>query len=305
MNAYERIVNAFQAKGLAVTHRGDGCASAQAPGHSPADRSVSIRAIDGSVLVYCHAGEQIDDVLSALGLTRRDLFDHPSGATYRYPDGRIVRRTPDKTFRQSGNTKGTALFHADRIGDADTVLVVEGEKDVLAVESVGGVAVSPPQGASTRPERFNWTPLRAKRAVVVADRDAMGHDHARRVAAVLEPIAASVVVAEAAAGKDASDHVAAGRSLDDLVPLNGAAEVEQLGNDFWSQRKILQHIHQAAQARMVGPYAALAYAIRCSKSANAVASSARCTPGGRWLNTRNPRRWSGRWSPIPARSKLL
>ena len=76
-----------------------------------------------------------------------DLFDDRNGATYRYPDGRRVHRKLDKTFPQSGNTKGNALFHADRIGDAETVYVVEGEKDVLAIESAGGAAVCSAMGA--------------------------------------------------------------------------------------------------------------------------------------------------------------
>jgi hypothetical protein len=148
--AFDRICAAFQNSGLTVTHRGDGQASAQAPGHSPADRSVSIKSVDGMALMYCHAGEDIGDVLAAVGLTKRDLFDNGRDLHHQYPDGRIVRRayttTGKKAFSQRGNTASAALYHSDRIGNADTIYIVEGEKDVHAVESVGGTAVRPGGG---------------------------------------------------------------------------------------------------------------------------------------------------------------
>ena len=103
-------------------HRGDGQASAQAPGHSPADRSVSIKSVDGMVLMHCHAGEDKHDVLAAVGLQMRDLFDNRRDLRHEYSDGRIVVRsytTPGKkAFTQRGNKTGTALYHADRIGAA-------------------------------------------------------------------------------------------------------------------------------------------------------------------------------------------
>ena len=82
-------------------------------------------------------------------------------AKYPYPDGRVVYRKPDKSFPQSGNTKGKdrALFHADRIGDAQLVFVVEGEEDVYAIEAVGGVAVSSAMGAG-KAHLADWEPLR-------------------------------------------------------------------------------------------------------------------------------------------------
>jgi len=219
MTAFDRVVAAFTAAGLAVDRRGDR-ASAQAPGHSPVDRSVSITAIDGRVLIYSHAGERTQDLLAAVGLRMADLFDDPAGARYDYPDGRTVWRTPDKRFRQGGNTRGRALFHADRIGDAPVVYIVEGEQDVLAVESAGGTAVSPAMGAG-KARLFDWTPLRGRDAVIVADKDGPGRKHAAQVAALLDGIAKSVRIVAAAAGKDAADHIAAGHSLDEFVPLEG------------------------------------------------------------------------------------
>lgn len=215
--AFNRVLSAFRDNGLTVIEKGDR-ADAQAPGHSGADRSVSIKSIEGRVLMYCHAGEQLDDVLAAVGLHKRDLFDNPRGTTYSYPDGRRVVRSPDKKFWQRGNTKGRSLFRADRIGDADTVFCVEGEQDVLAVESVGGAAVSSAQGAE-KAYLFDWEPLRGKTVVVVRDKDEPGRKHAVQVVGLLDGIAASVRTVEPAVGKDAADHIAAGKSLDEFVEI--------------------------------------------------------------------------------------
>lgn len=216
--AFDRVVSAFRDNGLTVVERGGDRAEAQAPGHSGADRSVSLRSIEGRVLMYCHAGEQLDDVLAELGLQTRDLFDSPKGSTYRYPDGRQVHRSPDKRFRQSGNTKGRTLFRADRVTEAATVFVVEGEQDVHAVESAGGVAVCSAQGAG-KAHLADWEPLRGKKVVVVRDRDEPGHKHAAQVAELLSGVAESVRIVEAKTGKDAADHLTAGHTLDEFVEL--------------------------------------------------------------------------------------
>jgi hypothetical protein len=229
--AYERILNRLRDHGH-VTENHDG-ARAKCPAHNgTSSTSLVIRPIDGSVLIYCHAGCQTVDVLAALQLQTRDLYDARNGAEYVYPDGRRVHRTPNKTFYQKGNTKGRALFHADRIGDAGTVYVPEGEKDVLAAESVGAIAVCPAMGAG-KAHKFDWSPLGGRHVVVVADRDRPGRKHGCQVAELLEGIAVSVAIAEAAVGKDLADHIAAGLGLHELVPVDDAGRNgAQLGDEF-------------------------------------------------------------------------
>ena len=200
--AIDRCRDAWHAAGLVWQDRTGDTADAQAPGHSPADRSVTFRQIEGQVLVNSHADDKID-VLTAVGLTVKDLFDEPSGRTDTYPDGRIVHRSPDKKFRQSGNTKGRSLFRTE-FADAAMVYVCEGEKDVRAVESVGAAATCSAMGAG-KAHLFNWEPLRGKNVTVVADKDEPGRKHAAQVAELLDGIATSVRVMEAAEGKDAAD----------------------------------------------------------------------------------------------------
>lgn len=216
--AFERLYDALLQDGRAVKDCGDRKAMAQCPSHDDGQPSLSVTGIEGQVLLHCHAGCDPDTVIRSLGLTMADLFDEPRGTRYNYPDGRIVHRSPDKRFRQSGNTKGTSLFRADKVGDASTVYVCEGEKDVHAVESAGGVAVCPAMGAG-KAHKFDWSPLKGKTVVVIADHDEPGKKHAAEVVDKLRGIAASTTVVEAVVGKDAADHVAAGHSLDELMPV--------------------------------------------------------------------------------------
>lgn len=225
MTALDRFRDRWHEHGLIWQDRADGTACAQAPGHSATDRSVTFRQIAGQVLMNSHADDKTT-VLDAVGLTNRDFFDDATGTTYTYRDGRTVHRSyrdnGRKDFRQSGNTKGRDLYRAERLDDVPTgtpVYVVEGEKDVHAVESVGGVAVCNAMGAG-KAKMFDWSPLTGRTVVIVADDDEPGRKHALQVHDILAPIAAGVVVARAASGKDAADHITAGRGLDELVPVD-------------------------------------------------------------------------------------
>jgi hypothetical protein len=216
--AYERLVDALRDHN--VLDKGN-TARARCPVHNGISAtSLSLRAIDGSVLVKCQAECQTKDVLAALNMQMCDLYDNRRGAEYVYPDGRRVYRqvteVSAKSFYQKANPENRALFHSDRIGDAQTVYVPEGEKDVLAIEAAGGAAVCNAMGAG-KAHKFDWTPLRGKSVVIVADKDEPGRKHARQVAELLTGVAASVRTVEAAVGKDAADHIAAGKGLDEFV----------------------------------------------------------------------------------------
>lgn len=257
MIAFARVIDAFRNEGLIVDEKGSGRAAAQAPGHSAADRSVTITAIRGSVLVHSHS-DPTDQVLATLNLTPRDLFDEARGTSYDYPDGRKVHRTPDKKFRQSGNTKGTSLFRADRLADATVVYVVEGEKDVYAAESIGLVATCSAMGAG-KAHLADLSPLRNKTVVIVADRDKAGRAHAEQVAELLGSTA-GVSIAEPSIGKDLADHVAAGFGVDDLVVIKAAVTTVpktvvtaggDLGDDKPERRSAATQLVELAMARYV------------------------------------------------------
>lgn len=69
MNAYAKLVDHLHAKGLA---RGR---YFQCPSHEDRLPSLSVKEGEAGVLVYCHAGCTVHEVVAALGLEVADLFD--------------------------------------------------------------------------------------------------------------------------------------------------------------------------------------------------------------------------------------
>jgi len=228
MTAQERFIDALRDHGSLVDDRNPGVVKAQCPAHDDHTPSLSVglRRDGKGIVVKCHAGCDIHAVLKALNCSMGDLFDEDATRdvfkpyrNYRYPDGRIVHRKPNKQFPQSGNLKGNSLFHADRIGEASTVYITEGEKCAEAIEAfTDAVAVSPSMGAG-KAHLADWSPLQGKHAIIVADRDEPGRKHAAQVADLLDGVAASVRIVEAAVGKDAADHLTAGHTLDEFIRL--------------------------------------------------------------------------------------
>jgi hypothetical protein len=205
------------------------------------------------VLLHCHAGCEIQDVLAALSLDWADLF--PGGrngkaraeivATYDYTDadGHLLyqavryfpkafkRRRPDGNGGWTWSLQGVqqVLYRLPRVLAAvaatQVVYVVEGEKDVHAVERAGATATTVLGGVNgTWPPEFSRL-LAKTRTVVVADDDDPGRQRARRIAASIGEHGGQVDLVRPITGKDASDHLAAGKTLADLLPLDAQAAV--------------------------------------------------------------------------------
>jgi len=154
-----------------------------------------------------------------------------------------VVRKPGKSFRQrrpDGN--GGRLYNLDgcrrviyrlpavieAVKSGRRVWIVEGEKDVHALEEAGEVATCNPGGAGKWREEYAEA-LRGATVFVVADNDQAGVKHATQVMwSLAEAGAADVRLFRAATGNDVSDHLAAGKSLADLVELDWRAAGDQL-----------------------------------------------------------------------------
>jgi len=223
LTAYERVIDALRDTVPSVRVNGKQ-ATANCPAHDDTHPSLGVTPIEGSVLIRCRSQNcHIDDILTAIGLTTSDLYDEPKGATYRYDDGRIVHRTPDKKFRQTGVTStenGTQLYRLDKVAaavrDKIPVYWVEGEKDVHALESLGAVATTAPMGA-TNVGKVDATPLTGARVIAVPDQDTAGIKWQEIVLQKLVAVGATVKIGTIREGKDAADHIAAGHSLDEIT----------------------------------------------------------------------------------------
>jgi 5S rRNA maturation endonuclease (ribonuclease M5) len=234
-----------ESRGGVALHLGDGF-MVTCPAHD--DRNPSLHVSDGreGLLLHCHAGCATSDVLAADGLGWDDI--RPGGgrsqveATYDYvdEDGRLlfqsVRYHSPKRFKQRRpdgaggwiwDLKGVrrVLYRLPQVLEAvaagETIYIVEGEKDVRAIERAGAVATCNPMGAGKWRDEFSEVLINA-RVVIVADRDREGYEHVSQVAKSLEYRAITTTIVKAAAGKDVSDHLAAGHSLTELVPVSDA-----------------------------------------------------------------------------------
>jgi hypothetical protein len=237
LTAFERVRAALDDHGSIIRRERSGQFEAQCPAHHDNTPSLSVTDKGDRTVMYCFAGCDIFDVVAAIGLSINDLFDDSRSISYPYEDGRTVHRSPGKTFSQTGNTKGNALFNKRELDDAVLygwpVYVCEGEKDVRRLEALGATATCNAMGAG-KAHKFDWSPLAGGHVYIVADRDPPGEKHARDVLAILrDKYDTLATLVHAKVGKDAADHVAAGYGLSDFVTvsLSDAIELDDLLNE--------------------------------------------------------------------------
>lgn len=188
-------------------------------------------------------GEAVAWLKSNLGIELPVTARQPV-ATYPYTDEdgaelfQVVRYEP-KDFRQRRpdgrggwiwNLHGVRRvpFHLPQLLAADgrTVHVVEGEKDVLALEGLGLVATCNPGGAGKWRQEFAGY-FRGADVVILPDNDAPGEEHARQVAASLRPVAARVRILRLPGlgpKEDVADWIARGGTAEELARLASAVE---------------------------------------------------------------------------------
>ena len=195
-------------------------------------------------MLTCRAGCSTDDVIAALGISWPDLFaDATSGAatprqiadSYPYVDesGKLLfecvrfspkgfaQRRPDGNGGWVWNLNGTrrVLYRLPQLCDATkaggTVYLVEGEKDVSAIERLGLTATCNPMGAGKWRDEYAQQ-LRGASVVVVADDDDPGRKHAHQAATSLTAAGIDTKLVElwprANSYRDAADWAAVARS---------------------------------------------------------------------------------------------
>lgn len=246
-----RVVGALNDHGCSPSPK-CGYYAARCPAHDDHDPSLSVQHIEpkggqagGRAWVRCYTGCDELQVLAVLGLTLADLYDDPiptgaRRAVHEYPyigaAGRlvgVVQRREPKTFRpltiqgaqwreQSSqelqSTPYRLLGVVAAVERNEPIYVVEGERDADTLAALGITATCNAGGAG------KWTDAHARwltggHVVVCRDRDVPGAKHAEKVLATLAGVAASVRLVEAATGKDVTDHLGAGRTLDELIDV--------------------------------------------------------------------------------------
>jgi 5S rRNA maturation endonuclease (ribonuclease M5) len=217
-------------------HRVGSCWMAICPGHDDRSPSLSIREVDGKVLLHCHAGCNQADViaaLKALGLWHSEQGEKPQiVATYGYTDKagallyEVVRYQP-KDFRQRRPDgrggwiwkKGErqVLYHLPEVLEAPIVFVVEGERDVETLREWGFVATTNAGGA-----KAPWLPqyteaLKNREVILIPDRDQAGYARVRVIAKALLGNVAKLIYLELEDGKDVTEWFERGHSEVELI----------------------------------------------------------------------------------------
>ncbi len=177
---------------------------AACPCHEDRKPSLSITEKPDRLLLHCFAGCENEDIVAAIGLRMADLFDGTGqqpgnshgreiAATYDYTDeaGRLLfqavryrpkgfaQRRPDGTGGWEWNMKGArrVLYRLPQVMEAAArghrVHVVEGEKDVHALETLGQVATTNAGGAGKWHEEYAAA-LRGAHVVLLPDNDPPG-----------------------------------------------------------------------------------------------------------------------------------
>lgn len=206
-------------------------------------------------LLYCFAGCAYDEVREAADLTAEDLGAAPNGrepvAIYVYTDeeGRPlfeVGRFEPKRFLQrrpgrddwKGGVAGVrrVLYRLPKVIAAiergAVVYVVEGEKDVHAMERANAVATTMPGGTGGGWRDEYTATLTGANVIVVADNDEPGRAHAADVVRRLTGSARSLrALTPSPAHKDVSEHLRAGLGLDRLEAVEEGARADDTSAD--------------------------------------------------------------------------
>lgn len=205
--------------------------TARCPCHDDQVNSLSIaEGVDERVLLYCHAGCAVHNIVASVDMVLSDLFAENEELkrkhrtvgkfnkssivkTYDYLDekGNLIYqvcRTSKKEFpirRPDGKggwswglgETSPVLYHLasviQTVQSGETLFIVEGEKDVERLYSVGLAATTCPMGAGKWKEAYNKY-LQGAHVVILPDNDEPGKQHAQHIAAQLQRHAASIKI---------------------------------------------------------------------------------------------------------------
>ncbi len=221
--------------------------------------SISEDESTGNILVTCHRGSPCStkQICESAGVTMASLFPPQKRTkekldlvkTYNYNDVdgtllfqklRYVDGAGKKTFRQRkpdgrggweyslGDTP-KVLYNlpavVKAVADGYPIWVVEGEKDADTLIELGIIATTMPGGAGKWLD-IHTAVLAGAEVEIIADNDEPGIAHAKLVFEELTKAGCSANIWATPKGKDVSEYLAVGGSLDDFVALEYAPKNE-------------------------------------------------------------------------------
>ena len=174
------------------------------PAHNDKKPSLSVGLSENKkqILLHCYAGCSAEDILNAVGLKKKDLYDNKgdfimnkTSYTYYNADGTVAYTktridNADKTkqfyFEQPNgkrNLQGVnrVPYNLPAVLNAQTVYFVEGEKCADAVIKQGFVATTLDNGANSKWLSEYTDYFKNKNVIIIPDNDTPGMDYAKKV----------------------------------------------------------------------------------------------------------------------------
>jgi DNA primase len=236
----DTLIRALEAR------RSGSCWMARCPAHDDRNPSLSIREVDGKVLVRCHAGcaqQAVIDALKSRGLwqCRDDTAERRRiVATYDYNDEygellyQVMRYEPKAFHQRRPDGRGgwiwkkgqrQVLYRLREVRETPIVFVVEGEKDVETLRSWGFVATTNAGGASAPWLRQYTEVLSGREVILVPDSDQAGRERVARIARALIGTVSRLVIFEPEGAKDITEWFERGHSECELIAQLEDSEV--------------------------------------------------------------------------------
>lgn len=221
--------------------------TALCPAHDDKRRSLSHSVKNGKILIHCHAGCSVEDIVIAMGLKMSDLFDEPEKnmniiKVYDYYDEnnsllfQVCRTLNKQFFHRRPDGHGSWIWDMKGIKPlpyklpelkkaleaGETVFIVEGEKDANNLASLGLTATCNHGGAGKWKEVHSRHFPASSKVIILPDNDEPGRKHGQAVARQLAGRGCQVKVLELPGlpkKGDVSDWLAAGGTKEDLLKL--------------------------------------------------------------------------------------
>lgn len=219
------------------------------PSHEDTNASLSILLSEDKIVLFCHAGCKVEEIIKSANLTINDLFKPNPTAIYQYrkADGSLshekLKYVTDKgkTFKQR-RIDGDSIV--DNLGDIEKipynypnlinaikedklVIYVEGEKDADTGKVLGYNTTTMGGASEWKPEYAKY--FKNSNLVLIPDKDKAGINLTQKMLDDLKPVTKSLKVIVLPNGKDLTEWVEAGHSnltelinnTDDLTPFAG------------------------------------------------------------------------------------
>jgi 5S rRNA maturation endonuclease (ribonuclease M5) len=213
---------------------------AYCPAHEDKNASLSILVDNERILLHCHAGCTIEEIMKSVGITYDDLFaGNPPTKIYQYrnEDGSLnhekLRYQTDKgkTFRQRRIDNGHIVDNLEGVNkvpynlpeinkaikSGNPVLLVEGEKDADTASNLGFTSTTL-GGASDWKEEYKFYFKNAS-VINIPDKDDAGMKFSNNIKKSLETVCKSLKVLILPEGKDLTEWVERGNTSEQLKKL--------------------------------------------------------------------------------------